>query len=865
MNVKPNASAQLRYLLAFAIAPCVLTRVFAQQRELSVPAPATPLITCDPYFSVWATGKKLTDTTTTHWTGKPHRLTGILAIDGASYRFLGSEPRKLRALDQIHSNITPTQTIYRFSGAGVDLTVKFTTPLLPRDIDTLSRPVTYVTFTATATDTKVHDVKLFFQASGELTVNTADQRAEGDVLHLNGISAVKLGSVDQPILESKGDDLRIDWGFLYLAAPKEQSNSFSIGNPEVQRDSFIAGQPLPEKSTAKSAPADNLAGAVSISIPKLGPTPQSRWLAIAYDDLYSIEYMGSQLRPYWRRNGSDAAALLVDAARDREKISNACDDFDRELTQDLITAGGDEYAAVATLAYRQCFAAGKFVADANGQPIHFCKENHSNGCVGTSDVFYPMSPQFLLFGPSLAKSFVVPFMEYAKSDRWKFPFAPHDLGTYPQANGQVYGGGERTEENQMPVEESGNLLILMAAIAKLDGNADFAGRYWPRLEQWANYLKKEGFDPANQLCTDDFAGHLAHNVNLSAKAICGLGAFAQLCELRGDKAQAAEFRKVAEEFAARWVKEADDGDHFRLAFDKPGTWSQKYNLVWDSVLGLHLFPADVSQKEMAYYRRVQNRFGLPLDNRKDYTKLDWTLWTATLTGDQKDFATLVHPVYAFLGETPDRSPMTDWYDTKTAKKVGFTARPVVGGVFMQMLQKSELWQKWASRDRTKAGDYAPLPRPTKVAIQVEAADTSPITWRFTNKRPAGAWYARGFNDSGWQQGRAGFGTEETPGARIGTTWNTSDIWLRRAFDLPQVAENSLRLHVHHDEDAEIYINGVLARRVAGFTTSYEQVRIDPAALKTLSPKGNILAVHCHQTGGGQYIDVGIARVESSPK
>src|SRR5262249_21008400 len=204
----------------------------------------------------------------------------------------------------------------------------------------------------TATDTKAHDVKLFFQAAAELTVNTGDQPATGDVLHLDGLSAIKLGSVDQPVLESKVDDLRIDCGFLYLAASIVESTAFSIANQEVQRARFIAGQPLPEKTTAEPTRADNLAGAVSISMPKLGSDPQSRWLVLAYDDLFSIEYMGSQLRPYWRRNGADAAALLADAARDRQKLTTACDEFDRELTDDLRAAGGEEYAAIATLAYR---------------------------------------------------------------------------------------------------------------------------------------------------------------------------------------------------------------------------------------------------------------------------------------------------------------------------------------------------------------------------------------------------------------------------------------------------------------------------------------------------------------------------------
>jgi hypothetical protein len=495
--------------------------------------------------------------------------------------------------------------------------------------------------------------------------------------------------------------------------------------------------------------------------------------------------------------------------------------------------------------------------------LQFCKENHSNGCIETSDVFYPMSPQFLLFGPSLAKSFIVPFMNYAASERWKFPFAPHDLGTYPDANGQVYGGGERTQENQMPVEESGNLLLLMGAVGKMEGNANFAGLYWPQLEKWAHYLKDKGFDPENQLCTDDFAGHLAHNVNLSAKAICALGAFASLCDLRGDKATAQEYSKLAHEFAQRWVREAADGDHYRLAFDRAGTWSQKYNLIWDRILGLNLFPADVARKEMDYYKTRENAFGLPLDNRKDYTKLDWITWTATLTQDRADFEALIDPVFAFLNQTPDRSPMTDWYQTKTARKVGFTARPVVGGVFAEMLYDKNVWAKWAGRDRTGAKNWAAIPKLPTIQEVVPAADISPALWRYTIASPTGDWTKLDFADSTWHLGKSGFGTPETPGAVIGTTWDTPDIWLRREVEIPEKELQNVELWVHHDDDVQIYVNGILAVQSTGWTTCYDAVPLSKLAKAGLKAGKNLIAIHCRQNGGGQYVDVGLVDIKNN--
>jgi hypothetical protein len=395
----------------------------------------------------------------------------------------------------------------------------------------------------------------------------------------------------------------------------------------------------------------------------------------------------------------------------------------------------------------------------------------------------------------------------------------------------------------------------------VEGNANFCTPYWPTLEKWATYLKDKGFDPENQLCTDDFAGHLAHNVNLSAKAICGLGAFAKLCEQQGDKAKAAEYAKLAKEFALRWAKEANDGDHFRLAFDKPGTWSQKYNLVWDRILGLNLFPAEVLEKEMAFYKKSQNRYGLPLDNRQPYTKLDWTLWTATLTGNAQDMQALTAPMYQFLNDTPNRVPMTDWFRTPDAKHVGFQARSVVGGVFLKMLYDQATWKQWAIRDKTKVGKWAPLPKPPKITTVIPAADTAPATWLYTVNKPADSWAKTDFAATGWTEGKSGFGTSGTPGATISTVWDKSDIWMRREITLPDKKFHDLHLWLHHDEDIEVYINGTLAYEVGGYATTYEPQPIFPPARAALKPGKNIIAVHCHQTSGGQYVDVGLVDVE----
>jgi hypothetical protein len=267
----------------------------------------------------------------------------------------------------------------------------------------------------------------------------------------------------------------------------------------------------------------------------------------------------------------------------------------------------------------------------------------------------------------------------------------------------------------------------------------------------------------------------------------------------------------------------------------------------------------VARKEVAHYQTVMQRYGVPLDSRTKLTKTDWSVWSATLAENQSDFETLISPILDYLNQTSARSPFVDSYTTDNVRRDGMHARPVIGGVFIKLLADPALWRKWAGRDKLKVGNWAPLPEPPKVTEVVPTSQTTPFLWRYTTRKPAGDWTQPGFDAAAWQEGPASFGTAGTPGAVVRTRWNTSDIWLRREITLP-VGQHP-HLQFYHDEDVEIYLNGVLAATEGGFTTSYVPLEIRPPARALLKPGEKImLAVHCHQTGGGQNFDLGLVEI-----
>ena len=628
-------------------------------------APAYPLITVDPYFSVWSTSNSLTDSDIKTWYSKTCFLIGKAEIDGNGYMFMGSAAdRKLPPMVQTDVTVKSFSTVYTFEAAGVRLKAEFFTPVLPTDLDMLSRPASYLKIGLESQDNARHEVKITVSASQDFCV---ERKLQNCVLTEKaeiggGISAMKMGGVEQAILGYSGDAHGIDWGYFYLASDKG-----TVSGTEMADRKFLQAElPLDtgENNTAT--------------------------VVFAYDDIYSVKYFGEPLKAYWKRNGDTCEQIIGKAFSDYDTFKARCDEFDKVLCRDAVSAGGEKYAELLRLAVRQIMAACKLVIKKNGEILYITKECLSNGCAATVDVAYPTIPFFLLYNPALAEAMIRPVYEYVSSGKWPYEFAPHDLGTYPILNGQVYGNGYKMSM-QMPVEECGNMLIMTAAVTKAAGSGRLFTEYRDIADRWAKYLSEFGADPDNQLCTDDFAGHLAHNCNLALKSIVALAAYSRLCKIAGDEDKAQYYEELSKKNAADWAERAAVGDGtYRLTFDKKDTFSMKYNAVWDGIFGLNIFPDNMWADEIKGYEKHFNPYGLPLDSRSDCTKSDWMIWTATLSDNQEFFNKTVDALWLNYNLSPTRVPLNDLFSSVTSLQIHFQHRSVQGGMFIRLLKDKKI-------------------------------------------------------------------------------------------------------------------------------------------------------------------------------
>ena len=635
--------------------------------------PTYPIATIDPHFSIWSKNDKLTDGDTYLWCGIRKRIEGKITVDGETFRFLGKGSEK--AIEQIGNEITPYVSSYIYENEKIKLTFSTWSPFILDDFHLLSTPCAYLDTKVESLDGKEHDINVCFIAYEELVQGKKKANMTKYSDSVEGVRFVKMGLTKQSPLNDSGDEYAADWGYACLWG----------------EENAVCDEGIKSSGTARKCKEAEFS------------------TIIAYDDVYSIDYFGDKLKGLWAEKFGTIEAAMKYCKDNRQEILDKVKAWEKTILDDSAEFG-EAYQTILIAAARQVLAAHKLVRNKDGELLYMSKECHSNGCINTVDVSYPAMPMYLLYAPELVKAMLTGIFHFAESDLWNVEFAPHDIGRYPLACGQVYALKPHLHlkphkysyktiykekstniympQFQMPVEECGNMLILTYAYYIMSGNKKFLKDNFVTLSTWANYLKNKGVVLDNQLCTDDFAGHSKKNVNLAIKGVMGMACYEKICRALDI---VRDYDVIAKTYADELMEIAKtDKAYLPFSIGKNDSWSLKYNLVWDILFDFKLFPKELYEAESEKYREELNAFGVPLDYRRDFTKTDWMLWAACLDESNKNTELFSGRIVAYLQATNDRTCFSDWIGTKEAKQSGFDHRTVQAGLWMPVLKKKLL-------------------------------------------------------------------------------------------------------------------------------------------------------------------------------
>ena len=666
--------------------------------------PSYPLFVKDPNFSIWSNTERLNGENTATWFGEQKKIYGFLRVERETYCFMGDgrdfAANGVKMAEQVSLNVSAFFTDYEFEAGAARLKLRFVSPLPLNDLSLLSLPVCYMEYEIEG----VSEAEISLFVNRAIAYNdiaeTQDKSVIGGVIPLSGCEAAFTGLSRQLPLSNTVDAIGADWGYWYLSG----ESAYLLDDSDMKCYLETGDRAF------TFASEDKYVGSINGGLKGL--------VMLGYDDVVSIDYFGDFLKGYYLETNTIVDALEY-VFRNYARIDEELFRYDEKLRRSVAYLGektAEEYYNVLAASLRQSIAAHKLVKDKNGNVLFLSKENHSNGCIATVDVSYPSMPLFLLENTELVKGMLRPIFKFAEMPVWKYDFAPHDAGTYPACRGQIYSA--RTEgdrycgnylsgntvktnfplyllppqfdaymlESQMPVEECANVLVMLYACYYYDRDISFFKSVANNATKWAEYLVKYGLKPEDQLCTDDFAGHLKNNLNLAIKATVGIACYAELLKAAGECAAAKEYRKTAEKFAAEITECSQKYGHLPLTWDSDGTtYSLKYNFAFDKILGLRLFKQELFESEVDLYLEKMNRYGTPLDNRKEYTKSDWLLWVASLTDSVEKKSRLIGALNNYLTESKTRVPFGDWYESAQGTYIEFCARSVQGGCFILLL------------------------------------------------------------------------------------------------------------------------------------------------------------------------------------
>jgi len=707
--------------------------------------PATPLAVRIPYVSTWQDADNLAGNWPRFWTGDVKAIAGIVRVDGQAYVFCG-DPRTgsgvpiAPPVTQTELEVTPTQSRYTLQAGAVTLLVTFLSPVETHDLRRLSVPLSYITVQVRSNDGASHAVSVYVDISGEWAHGDPNAlitwKREQAAMASGSLTALTATPASPDVL---ADDNQYNqypsWGTSLLATRNAPNVTYQIDQDTVVRG-LAASQGRLNNTIDRQMPRaindrypafafNNDLGSVG------GELSAPFTLVLGHMREPAVSYVGKPLAPLWRSYWGSYRSLAAFALDDASAARTRASALDAKVKSDAMAAfpgdapRGTEYAALCALALRQAFGGTELVRSPSGKPWMFLKEISSDGNVSTVDVVYPGSPAFLYANPLLMSLLLDPIIDNCElppsQGGWPEQFCIHDIGShYPNATGHPAGSGS---EEDMPVEETANMLIMAAAYMKLTSQSEaaaYATAHYPLFKKWASYLTADNgagqghsnaLDPLFQNQTDDFSGFIGHSVNLALKGILGVAAAGIIAGFAGQTSDASAYTSTAQTYIGQWATMAQDpsGQHLMLTYTEPaegnnpatngtGTWSIKYNAYPDKLLGTRLVPASVLTEEANWYKGQldPSGYGIALDSRHTvaantnngsvnegqvYTKGDWELWTAAATPDATLRASIVDALYKFANTSPSRVPFTDFYNQSTGTQQGFQARPVIGGLF----------------------------------------------------------------------------------------------------------------------------------------------------------------------------------------
>ncbi|EGS20117.1 glutaminase-like protein [Thermochaetoides thermophila DSM 1495] len=646
--------------------------------------PAVPLAVRSPYLNAWlqgGSGGVLPGSWPRFWTGHVLGWQGFVSVDGVTYNWLGAAPGP-EPVNQTSLTYTSTQSIFTFDVAGkVTMTVNFLSPVYPDDVARQSLQFSYISIKVMSADGKSHQVRTYMDVTGEWASGDINEIVNWETNTTNGIIYHKFFRKNQ--VEFGEAHEVASWGHWYLStkAGKDIGPDTEVRNQFVKKSVLKNTKDTSYRAVQENWPVFALAHDLG-NITKDGIVERVLTLGIIQDRVIQFAGQSGKLEPVpglWSSYYPNETAAVVSFYHDYAHALDVSARLDEQIRRDSEAAAGREYALITTLAVRQTFGALQY-AGTPAKPYIFLKEISSNSDIQTVDVIFPAYPIFLYLNATLGRFLLEPLFENQESGAYPNAYAEHDLGTFPIAKGYPAG-----DDEPMPLEECGNMIIMALAYAQRTGDNEYLAKHYKLLSQWAEFLVNDSLIPASQLSTDDFAGTLANQTNLAIKGIIGLKAMSQIAQLTNNKDV---FGDVADRYLQEWKRFAINAKasppHTTLSYGNSNSHGLLYNIYADKLLNLQFIDQAIYDMQSDFYLTVANEYAVPLDSRHNWTKSDWEMFAAAVAKPETR-AMFISKLARWISDTTTDRAMTDLFDSVTgaypANGPVFVARPVVGAVF----------------------------------------------------------------------------------------------------------------------------------------------------------------------------------------